>query len=70
MAGTVILSLIVFISVALLVGLGVRWWTDGSYSGAVIGVICGFSAAFVVSTASTVARRSEARRRGRFSDDD
>ena len=69
-ASTVILSLIVFVVVSLLVALGVLWWTGSLLSGAVIGVVCGFSAAFVVATVSTAARRSEERPRGQLSDDD
>jgi hypothetical protein len=57
-AGTVILSLIVFVAVSLLVALGVWWWTGGLFTGAVIGVVCGFSAAFVVSSVSIAVRRS------------
>jgi hypothetical protein len=44
-AGTLILSAIVFVAVSLLVSLGVLWWTGGAARGAVIGVICGFLAA-------------------------
>jgi hypothetical protein len=67
-AGTVILSLIVFVVVSLLVALGVWWWTGGLLSGAVIGVVCGFSAAFIIATVSTVVRRSGEHPRGQPSD--
>jgi hypothetical protein len=56
-AGTVILSTIVFVVVSLLVALGVLWWTGGLLSDAVIGVVCGFSAAFIVATVSTAVGR-------------
>ena len=56
-AGTLILSLIVFVAVSLLVALGVLWWTGGLLSDAVIGVVCGFSAAFIVATVSTAVGR-------------
>ena len=68
-AGTVILSVIVFVVVSLLVALGVWWWTGGLLSGAVIGVIGGFSAAFVVSSVSNVAGRSEEGQRGGLGDE-
>ena len=68
-AGTVVLSVIVFVAVSLLVALGVWWWSGGLLSGAVIGVICGFSAAFVVSSVSTAAGRSGERPRRRLSDE-
>lgn len=58
-AGTVILSAIVFVVVSLLVSLGVLWMTDGVFRGALIGVICGTAAAFTVGAVSTaVGRRS------------
>ena len=55
--GTVLLSTAVFVVVSLLVSLGVLWWTGGLLSGAVIGVVCGFSAAFIVATVSTAVGR-------------
>ncbi|HET7269914.1 MAG TPA: hypothetical protein VFI90_02395 [Rubrobacter sp.] len=57
-AGTVILSAIVFVVVSLLVGLGVQWATDGRASGALIGIICGTAAAFTVGAIGTVVGRS------------
>ena len=68
-AGTVILSAIVFVVVSLLVSLGVLWWTGGVARGAVIGVICGFSAACVVATVSTAVGRSGEQLRDRLSDE-
>jgi hypothetical protein len=41
-AGTVILSAIVFVVVSLLVSLDVLWWTGGVAQGTIIGVFCGF----------------------------
>ena len=57
-AGTVILSTIVFIVVSLLVSLGVLWWIGDVTRGALIGVICGTVAAFTVSAVSTAIGRS------------
>jgi uncharacterized membrane protein YdjX (TVP38/TMEM64 family) len=60
-AGTVVLSTIVFVVVSLLVGFGVAWVTNGDLRGAVIGIICGLAAAFVTSTVSIAVGRSEGR---------
>ena len=68
-AGTVILSVIVFVVVSLLVGLGVLWLTGGVGRGAVIGVICGLAAAFTISAVSTAVGRSGQRRRERPGDE-
>jgi hypothetical protein len=57
-AGTVILSAIVFVVVSLLVSQGVHWATDGRTSGAMVGVICGTAAAFTVGAVGTVVGRS------------
>jgi hypothetical protein len=57
-AGTVILSTIVFIVVSLLVSLGVTWATGGVARGALIGVICGSAAAFTVGAVSIAVGRS------------
>ena len=58
-AGTVILSAIVFVVVTLLVGLGVLWTTEGVFTGALTGVICGTAAAFMVGAVGiAVGRRS------------
>ena len=58
-AGTVILSAIVFVVVSLLVCLGVLWATEGVFRGALIGVICVTAAAFSVGTVGiAVGRRS------------
>jgi hypothetical protein len=66
--GTVILSLIVFVGVSLLVSLGVVWLTDNVTRGAVIGVVCGLAAAFVISSVSTAVGRNEERPRRRSGD--
>ncbi len=64
-AGTVMLSLIVFVVVSLLVSLGVLWLTGGVVRGAVIGIVCGFAAAFVVATVSNIVGRGGDQPRGR-----
>ena len=63
--GTVLLSLVVFVVVSLLVSLGVVWLTGGVLRGAVIGIVCGLAAAFVISTVSIAAQRNEGRPRRR-----
>jgi membrane protein DedA with SNARE-associated domain len=69
-AGTVILSGVVFVGVSLLVSLGVLWRTGGAAQGAIIGVICGFLAASIVATVSVaVGRRSGERPRDRHRDE-
>ena len=57
-AGTVILSAIVFVVVSLLVSVGVYRATDGHAGGALIGIICGTGAAFTVGAIGIVLRRS------------
>lgn len=66
--GAILLSLVVFVVVSLLVGLGVVWLTGGVLRGAVIGIICGLAAAFVISTVSTAVGRNEERPRRRAGD--
>jgi hypothetical protein len=63
--GTILLSLVVFVVVSLLVGVGVVWLTGGALRGAVIGIVCGFSAAFVISTVGIAVGRNEERPRRR-----
>ena len=46
LAGTVMLSTVVFFVVAVLVSVGVLWWSGDVARGALIGVICGTAAAF------------------------
>ena len=45
LAGTVMLSTAAFFVVAVLVSLGVLWWSGDIARGALIGVICGTAAA-------------------------
>ncbi len=45
LAGTVMLSTVVFFVVSLVVSLGVLWWTGGVARSVSIGVICGATAA-------------------------
>jgi preprotein translocase subunit SecF len=45
LAGTVMLSTVVFFVVAVLACLGVLWWSGDIARGALIGVICGTAAA-------------------------
>jgi uncharacterized membrane protein len=44
-AGTVMLSTVAFFVVAVLVSVGVLWWTGDVARGTLIGVICGTAAA-------------------------
>jgi hypothetical protein len=48
LAGTVMLSTVVFFVVAVLVSVGVLWWSGDIARSALIGVICGSGAAFTV----------------------
>ena len=57
-AGTVILSAIVFVVVSLLVSVGVYRATDGHAGGALIGIICGTAVAFTVGAVGTMVGRS------------
>jgi hypothetical protein len=59
MAGTVLWAAIVFVVVAVLVSLGVLWWTGGLLSSVMVGLICGLAAAFTISAVSTMAGRTE-----------
>jgi ascorbate-specific PTS system EIIC-type component UlaA len=45
LAGTVMLSTVAFFVVAVLVSVGVLWWSGDIARGALIGVICGSAAA-------------------------
>ena len=45
LAGTVMLSTVVFFVVSVLVSVGVLWWTGDVARGTLIGVICGSAAA-------------------------
>jgi hypothetical protein len=57
-AGTVMLSTVVFFVVSVLVSLGVLWWTGDVARGILIGVICGSAAAFTVGAVITAMGRS------------
>ena len=48
LAGTVMLSTVVFFVVSVLVSVGVLWWSGDVALGTLIGVICGSGAAFTV----------------------
>ena len=58
LAGTVMLSTAVFFVVAVLVSVGVLWWSGDVARGALIGVICGTAAAFTVGAVITAMGRS------------
>ena len=58
LAGTVMLSTIVFFVVSVLVSLGVLWWTGDVARGISIGVICGSAAAFTGGAVITAMGRS------------
>ena len=66
--GTVLLSLLVFVVVSLLVSLGAVWLTGNVPRGAVIGIVCGLAAAFVISSVSTAVGRNDQRPRRRSGD--
>ena len=57
-AGTVMLSTVVFFVVSVLVSLGVLWWTGDVVRGISIGVICGSAAALTVGAVITAMGRS------------
>jgi uncharacterized membrane protein (DUF485 family) len=67
-SGTVLLFLVVFVVVSLLVGFGVVWLTGGALRRAVIGVVCGLAAAFVIGAVGTAVGRNERRPRSGASD--
>ena len=58
LAGTVMLSTVVFFVVAVLVSVGVLWWTGDIAQGTLIGVICGALAAFTFGAVLTAMGRS------------
>jgi uncharacterized BrkB/YihY/UPF0761 family membrane protein len=66
LAGTVMLSTVVFFVVAVLVSVGVLWWRGDVVLGIVIGGICGTAAAFtfgaVVRSMGRTGERSSAER--------
>jgi preprotein translocase subunit SecF len=58
LAGTVMLSTVVFFVVAVLVSVSVLWWSDDIVRGALIGVICGTAAAITVGAVITAMGQS------------
>ena len=58
LAGTVMLSTVVFFVVAVLVSLGVLWWIGDIARGILIGVICGSAAALTFGAVLTAMGRS------------
>jgi preprotein translocase subunit SecF len=58
LAGTVMLATVVFFVVAVLVSLGVLWWSGDIARGALIGVIFGTAAAFMFGAVITAMGRS------------
>jgi hypothetical protein len=61
LAGTVMLSTVVFFVVAVLVSVGVLWWSGGLARGTLIGVICGSVAALTFGAVLTAMGRTGAR---------
>jgi hypothetical protein len=58
LAGTVMLSTVAFFVVAVLVSVGVLWWSGDIARGALIGVICGTAVAFTFGAVVTAMGRS------------
>jgi preprotein translocase subunit SecF len=58
LAGTVMLSTVVFFVVSVLVSIGVLWWSGDVALGILIGVICGTAAAFTFGAVLTAMGRS------------
>ena len=58
LAGTVMLSTVVFFVVAVLVSVGVLWWSGEVALGIVTGGICGAAAAFTFGTVVRARGRS------------
>ena len=58
LAGTVMLATVVFFVVAVLVSLGVLWWSGDVAVGIVTGGICGSAAAFTFGAVVTVMGQS------------
>jgi hypothetical protein len=61
LAGTVMLSTVVFFVVAVLVSVGVLWWSADVALGIAIGGICGAAAAFTFGAVVRAMGRSGAR---------
>ena len=58
LAGTVMLSTVVFFVVSVLVSVGVLWWSGDVARGTLIGVICGSAAALTLGAVLTAMGRS------------
>jgi uncharacterized BrkB/YihY/UPF0761 family membrane protein len=58
LAGTVMLSTVVFFVVSVLVSVGVLWWSGDIARGTLIGVICGSVAALTFGAVLTAMGRS------------
>jgi preprotein translocase subunit SecF len=74
LAGTVMLSTVVFFVVSVLVSVGVLWWSGDVALGTLIGVICGTAAAFmfgavITAMGRTGKRSSDEHNRSRDGDD-
>jgi membrane associated rhomboid family serine protease len=67
-AGTMIVSVAVLVTVSLLVSFGVLWWTGGIAISASIGGVCGLAVAFAVEALTTAVRRAGERPCERLSD--
>ena len=61
LAGTVMLSTVVFFVVSVLVSVGVLWWSGDVALGILIGVICGTAAAFTFGAVVRAMGRSRER---------
>jgi ascorbate-specific PTS system EIIC-type component UlaA len=61
LAGTVMLSTVVFFVVSVLVSVGVLWWSGDVARGVLIGVLCGTAGAFTFGAVVKAMGRSEER---------
>jgi uncharacterized BrkB/YihY/UPF0761 family membrane protein len=61
LAGTVMLSTVVFFVVSVVVSVGVLWWSGDVARGILIGVICGTAGAFAFGAVVRAMGRSEER---------
>jgi ascorbate-specific PTS system EIIC-type component UlaA len=61
LAGTVMLSTVVFFVVSVLVSVGVLWWSGDVARGVLIGVLCGTAGAFTFGAVVRAMGRSEER---------
>jgi preprotein translocase subunit SecF len=74
LAGTVMLSTVVFFVVSVLMSVGVLWWSGDVALGTFIGVICGTAAAFtfgaVITAMGRTGKRSSGEHRRSWDGDD